>query len=96
MNKTELVNALAERTGLSKKSAEEVLTTALDLITETLVQGEKVQLVGFGSFEVRERAPRIGRNPRTKEEVAIPASRAVQFKSGKVLKSAVDRTVSPS
>ena len=96
MNKTELVNALAERTGLSKKSAEEVLTTALDLITETLVQGEKVQLVGFGSFEVRERVPRIGRNPRTKEEVAIPASRAVQFKSGKVLKSAVARTVSPS
>ena len=96
MNKTELVNALAERTGLSKKSAEEVLTTALDLITETLVQGEKVQLVGFGSFEVRERAPRIGRNPRTKEEEAIPASRAVQFKSGKVLKSAVARTVSPS
>ena len=96
MNKNELVNALAERTGLSKKSAEEVLTTALDLITETLVQGEKVQLVGFGSFEVRERAPRIGRNPRTKEEVAIPASRAVQFKSGKVLKSAVARTVSPS
>lgn len=96
MNKTELVNALAERTGLSKKSAEEVLTTALDLITETLAQGEKVQLVGFGSFEVRERAPRIGRNPRTKEEVAIPASRAVQFKSGKVLKAAVAQTDSPS
>ena len=74
MNKTELVNALALRTGLSKKSAEDVLTTALDIITETLVQGEKVQLVGFGSFEVRERAPRIGRNPRTREEVTIPAS----------------------
>ena len=64
-----------------------MLTTALDIITETLVQGEKVQLVGFGSFEVRERAPRIGRNPRTQEEVTIPASRAVQFKSGKVLKA---------
>lgn len=92
MNKTELVNALAGRTGLSKKSAEEVLTATLDIITETLVQGEKVQLVGFGAFEVRARAPRIGRNPRTKEEVTIPASRAVQFKSGKVLKSAVTRT----
>lgn len=92
MNKTELVNALALRTGLSKKSAEDVLTTALDIITETLVQGEKVQLVGFGSFEVRERAPRIGRNPRTREEVTIPASRAVQFKSGKVLKSAVSQS----
>ena len=89
MNKTELVTVLAERTGLSKKSAEEVLNTTLDIITETLVEGEKVQLVGFGSFEVRERAPRIGRNPRTKEAVSIPASRAVQFKSGKVLKSAV-------
>lgn len=91
MNKTELVNVMSERTGLSKKSSEEVLTTILDIITETLVEGEKVQLVGFGSFEVRERAPRIGRNPRTKEEVTIPASRAVQFKSGKVLKSAVSK-----
>ena len=91
MNKMELVNVMSERTGLSKKSSEEVLTTVLDIITETLVQGEKVQLVGFGSFEVRERAPRIGRNPRTKEEVTIPASRAVQFKSGKVLKGAVSK-----
>ena len=89
MNKTELVIALAERTGLSKKNAEEVLNTALDIITETLAEGERVQLVGFGSFEVRERAPRIGRNPRTREAVEIPASRAVQFKSGKVLKNAV-------
>lgn len=91
MNKTELVNALAERTGLSKKNAEEVLTATLDIITETLVEGEKVQLVGFGSFEVRERAARMGRNPRTREEVPIPASRAVQFKSGKVLKNAVSK-----
>lgn len=91
MNKTELVNVMAERTGLTKKNAEAVLTTVLDIMIETLVQGEKVQLVGFGSFEVRERAPRIGRNPRTKEEVTIPASRAVQFKSGKVLKSAVSK-----
>lgn len=89
MNKTELVSAMAERLGASKKYSEEALTVALDLITEALAEGEKVQLVGFGSFEVRERAPRIGRNPRTKEEVTIPASKAVQFKSGKVLKRAV-------
>lgn len=89
MNKTELVSAMAERLGASKKHSGEALTVALDLITEALSEGEKVQLVGFGSFEVRERAPRIGRNPRTKEEVTIPASKAVQFKSGKVLKRAV-------
>ena len=89
MNKTELVSAMAERLGASKKHSEEALTVALDLITEALAEGEKVQLVGFGSFEVRERAPRIGRNPRTKEEVTIHASKAVQFKSGKVLKRAV-------
>ena len=89
MNKTELVSAMAERLGASKKHSEEALTVALDLITEALAEGEKVQLVGFGSFEVRERAPRIGRNPRTKEEVTIPASKAVQFKSGKGLKRAV-------
>ena len=89
MNKTELVSAMAERLGASKKHSEEALTVALDLITEALAEGEKVQLVGCGSFEVRERAPRIGRNPRTKEEVTIPASKAVQFKSGKVLKRAV-------
>lgn len=91
MNKTELVSAMAERMGASKKHSEEALTVALDLITEALAEGEKVQLVGFGSFEVRERAPRIGRNPRTKEEVTIPASKAVQFKSGKVLKRAVSQ-----
>ena len=89
MNKTELVSAMAERLGASKKHSEEALTVALDLITEALAEGEKVQLVGFGSFEVRERAPRLGRNPRTKEEVTIPTSKAVQFKSGKVLKRAV-------
>ena len=91
MNKTELVSAMAERLRASKKHSEEALTVALDLITEALAEGEKVQLVGFGSFEVRERAPRIGRNPRTKEEVTIPASKAVQFKSGKVLKRAVSQ-----
>ena len=91
MNNTELVSAMAERLGASKKHSEEALTVALDLITEALAEGEKVQLVGFGSFEVRERAPRIGRNPCTKEEVTISASKAVQFKSGKVLKRAVSQ-----
>ena len=88
MNKTELVSAMAERLGASKKHSE-ALNVGRDLIREALAEGEKVQVVGFGSFEVRERAPRIGRNPRTKEEVTIPASKAVQFKSGKVLKRAV-------
>ena len=89
MNKAELINAVAEQAGLSKKDTEAVITAALETITAALKEGDKVQLVGFGSFEVRERAPRIGRNPRTKEEVTIPASKAVQFKSGKVLKRAV-------
>ena len=89
MNKTELVSAMAERLGASKKHSEEALTVALDLITEALAEGEKVQLVGFGSFEVRERAPRIGRNPRTKEVVEIPASKVPVFKAGKALKDAV-------
>ena len=89
MNKTELIAAVAEKTGLSKKDSDAAVNAVLNTITETLKADEKIQLVGFGSFEVRERAPRIGRNPRTKEEVTIPASKAVQFKSGKVLKRAV-------
>ena len=89
MNKTELVSAMTERLGASKKHSEEALTVALDLITEALAEGEKVQLVGFGSFEVRERAPRIGRNPRTKEQIKIPASKLPVFKPGKALKDAV-------
>ena len=91
MNKTELIAAVAEKAELSKKDAEAAITAMVDAITGALSQEEKVQLVGFGSFEVRERAPRIGRNPRTKEEVTIPASKAVQFKSGKVLKRAVSQ-----
>ena len=89
MNKTELINAVAETSGLTKKDSEVALNAILDTIQNAMKSGDKVQLVGFGSFEVRERAPRIGRNPRTKEEVTIPASKAVQFKSGKVLKRAV-------
>ena len=91
MNKTELVSAMAERLGASKKHSEEALTVALDLITEALAEGEKVQLVGFGSFEVRERAPRIGRNPRTKEAVEIPATTVPVFKAGKALKEKIDK-----
>lgn len=89
MNKTELIAAAAEKAGLSKKDSEKVVNAALDAIVETLVAGEKVQLVGFGAFEVKERAARIGRNPQTKEEIEIPASKVPQFKAGKALKDAV-------
>jgi len=89
MNKTELVAAVAEKTGLSKKDSEKALNAAIDTITEALAQGDKVQLVGFGSFETKARAARIGRNPRTKEEIEIPASRTPLFKAGKALKDVV-------
>ena len=89
MNKTELIAAAAEKAGLSKKDMEKAVTAALDAITEALVKGDKVQLVGFGAFEVKERGERIGRNPQTKEEIKIPASKAPVFKAGKALKDAV-------
>ena len=89
MNKTELIAAAAEKSGLSKKDTEEVVNATFDAITEALAQGDKVQLVGFGVFEVRERGERIGRNPQTKEEIKIPASKAPAFKAGKALKDAV-------
>lgn len=89
MNKNELINAVAERSDLSKKDAETAVTAVLDAITDALVQEEKIQLVGFGSFEVKHRAERIGRNPRTKEEIPIPASKIPTFKAGKALKDAV-------
>ena len=89
MNKTELIAAAAEKAGLSKKDTEKVVNAAFDVITEALAQGDKVQLVGFGAFEVRERGERIGRNPQTKEEIKIPASKAPVFKAGKALKDAV-------
>ena len=76
MNKTELIAAVAERAELSKKDAESAVTAAIDVITEALRQEEKVQLVGFGSFEVKTRAERMGRNPQTKEPIPIPASKA--------------------
>ena len=91
MNKAELVGAVADRTGLSKKDSDKALTAAFEVITSTLQAGEKVQLVGFGVFDIKERAARIGRNPRTKEESQIPATRAPIFKPGKILKDAVDQ-----
>ena len=89
MNKAELIAAVAEKTGLSKKDTEAVVTASIEVITESLAQGEKVQLVGFGSFETKARAARIGRNPRTKEEIKIPASKLPVFKAGKALKDQV-------
>lgn len=89
MNKAELINAAAEKAGLSKKDTEAVINAAIDAITESLKNSEKVQLVGFGAFEVKARAERIGRNPRTKEQINIPASKVPVFKPGKALKDAV-------
>ena len=89
MNKAELVAAVAEKSGLSKKDSEKAVNAAFETITATLVAGEKVQLVGFGAFEVKERGSRMGRNPQTKEEIEIPATRVATFKVGKALKDAV-------
>ena len=89
MNKAELINAVAASADCSKKDAEAVITAALDTITAALKEGDKVQLVGFGSFEVKKRAARIGRNPKTKESIEIPASVVPVFKAGKALKEAV-------
>ena len=89
MNKAELINAAAEKAGLSKKDTEAAVDAAIKAITEALAAGDKVQLVGFGSFEIRARAARIGRNPKTKEEIKIAASKVPAFKPGKALKDAV-------
>ncbi len=89
MNKAELIAEVAKQTALSKKDSEKAVNAALDCIIETLKGGEKVQLVGFGSFEVKERGARIGRNPKTKEEISIPASCVPTFKAGKALKESV-------
>ena len=89
MNKAELITAVAAKTGLSKKDSEKAINATLDTITDSLEAGEKVQLVGFGVFYVKERGTRIGRNPKTKEEIEIAASRVPDFKAGKVLKDAI-------
>ena len=91
MNKADLVAAIAVKTGDTKKVAEANLNALLDVITEALQKEEKVQLVGFGSFEIRKRAARKGRNPQTKEEIKIPASKAPVFKAGKALKDLVNK-----
>lgn len=90
MNKADLIGALVEKTGLTKKDTDKVLTAFVETITEELQKGEKISLVGFGTFEVRERAERMGRNPKTMEELIIPASKAPAFKAGKALKDAVN------
>ena len=89
MNKTELVAAVAAKTGLSKKDVERAVAATIDSITESLVKGDKVQVSGFGIFEVKTREARVGRNPRTKQTINIPASRQPIFKASKTLKDAV-------
>src|SRR5699024_1765893 len=89
MNKSDLVTAVAEKSELSKKDAAKAVDAVLESITDSLQEGEKVQLIGFGNFEVRERAARKGRNPQTGEEIEIPASKVPAFKAGKALREAV-------
>ena len=89
MNKAELINAVAEAADVSKKDAEAVITATVEAITAALQEGEKVQLVGFGGFETKKREARMGRNPKTKEAIEIPASAVPTFKAGKALKDAV-------
>jgi DNA-binding protein HU-beta len=89
MNKTELIAAASESTGMTKKDTERVLNAAIDAITAELAKGNRVQLSGFGIFEVKNREARVGRNPRTKEAIEIPASRTPVFKPSKALKDTV-------
>ena len=90
MNKTELIAAVAEKTDLSKKDADAAVSAVLGAITDALKAGDKIQLVGFGTFEVRNRAAKQGRNPRTGETMTVPASKVPAFKVGKAFKSAVE------
>ncbi|MEW6182833.1 MAG: HU family DNA-binding protein [Bacillota bacterium] len=91
MNKSEMVASVAERANLTKKDAERAITAVFDSISDALSQGNKVQLVGFGTFEVRQRAARKGRNPQTKAEIQIPAAKVPVFKAGKSLKETVSK-----
>jgi DNA-binding protein HU-beta len=91
MNKTDLINAIAAKSGLNKKNSEAALNSFLGTVEDSLSKGEKVVLVGFGTFEVRNRATRKGRNPQTKQEITIPASKAPVFKAGKGLKEKVNK-----
>ena len=89
MNKTQLIAAVAEAASISKKDAETAVSAVIASITNSLAAGEKVQIAGFGTFEVRERGERVGRDPRTSEEITIPASKAPAFKAGRALKDSV-------
>lgn len=91
MNKTDLINSIAAKSGLNKKNSEIALNAFIGSVEEALNAGDKVVLVGFGTFEVRNRAARKGRNPQTKKEITIPASKAPVFKAGKVLKDKVNK-----
>lgn len=90
MNKTELISELAQKVNMTKKDAEKVVNAFFSTVEDALKSGDKVQLIGFGTFEVRERQARKGRNPQTGEEISIPAARVPAFKAGKALKDAVD------
>ena len=90
MNKVELIAAVAEKAGLTKKDAEKAVAAFVASVEEALVKGDKVQLIGFGTFEVRERAARVGRNPQTTAEIKIEASKQPVFKAGQALKKAVN------
>lgn len=91
MNKTDLIDKMAEKSGLTKKDSEKALSALLDSVEEALINSEKVQLVGFGSFEVKQRAARKGRNPQTMEEINIPESKVPAFKAGKDLKESLNK-----
>ena len=91
MNKTELVAAVAEKSGLSKKDEEKAVASVIDVIVESVANGEKVQLVGFGTFEQRQRNARTGCDPRTKQQIEIPASKVPAFKAGNAFKEAVNK-----
>ena len=91
MNKTEFINAVAEKEGIEKKCAEKAVNAVFATIAQELAKGEKIQLVGFGTFEIRERAEKQGRNPRTGETMTVPASKVPAFKAGKALKDAVNK-----
>lgn len=91
MNKAELINAIADETGLSKKDTEATINSFVNVVSSALERKDKVQLIGFGTFETRERAARTGRNPQTNEEIKIPASTTPAFKAGKALKERVNK-----
>lgn len=90
MNKAELISSVSEKTGFSKKDSEKALSAVLDSIMESIAANEKVQLIGFGTFELRSRSERMGRDPRTNESIVIPASKVPAFKAGKAFKEAVN------